>query len=72
MYSYDFTDEGENGDGLQVKCPAGSYPGNNGGDAGYIACVCDGKNPCKWMSEDFTGDITEDEICITDHSCPIA
>ena len=20
----------------------------------------------------FTGDITEDEICITDHSCPIA
>jgi len=24
------------------------------------------------MSEDFTGEITEDAICITDHSCPIA
>ena len=39
---------------------------------GTIACICDGKNPCTWQSEDFLGDITEEDLCITDSECPIS
>ena len=62
----------ENGDGVLVECAGpDAYPANNGGTDGTIACICDGKNPCEWDSEDFLGDITEDDICITDHTCPV-
>ena len=62
----------EGGDGVTVECAAtGAYPANNGGTTGDIACVCDGKNLCEWQSEDFKGDITEDGVCITDHTCPV-
>ena len=72
---------GTNGHSLQVECAAsnpGAYPANNGNKFGDISCVCDGKNECKWMaSEVFSGtpfqvtDVTEDNLCVTDHTCPV-
>jgi len=61
------------GDGYKVECSASNaYMATNNGDTfGYISCLCDGKNPCKWMSDDFSSEITEDDICVTDHTCPI-
>ena len=41
-----------------------------GGTTGTLQCVCDGKNPCEWKSDDFSGDLNEDDMCITDHTCP--
>jgi len=59
-------------DGVEIECADPSaYPALNGGDKGTIACVCDGKNPCTWQSDDFLGDIAEDDLCITNTDCPI-
>jgi len=56
---------------LTVECAdPNAIPANNGGTDGVITCVCDGKNDCVWQSDDFVGDITEDGMCITDHTCP--
>jgi len=68
--------ENEANDAVFVQCDASdfdnpSYPATNGGQGGTISCVCDGKNLCEWQSEDFKGEITEDGVCITDHTCPV-
>ena len=69
IFIYKYT----SGDGLFLSCgKTDSYPANNGGVSGSIACVCDGKNPCSWQSADFRNEISEDEICISDHSCPVS
>ena len=69
----DCNDANTNGDGVMVECAGpDAYPANNGGIDGSIACVCDGKNDCEWQSDDFLGDITEDGVCITDHTCPVS
>jgi len=68
---YTGSDPETDGFGYEVSCTEpGSYLASTG-TSGFIACNCDGKNPCEWESDDITGDITEDDICITDSTCPI-
>ena len=64
--------ENEHGAGIKLSCTdPDAFPANNGGTNGYIYCECDGKNNCEWKSDDFKGDLTEDDICITDSNCPV-
>ena len=66
------TRDGSDGSGIKIECSdPDAFPSNNGGTDGYIYCTCDGKNPCEWKSEDFLGDLTEDDMCITDSNCPV-
>ena len=58
---------------VTVQCTdPNAIPANNGGTTGQLKCICDGKNPCEWQSDDFVGEITEDAMCITDHTCPVS
>ena len=62
----------EHGAGIKLSCTdPDAFPANNGGTDGYIYCECDGKSNCEWKSDDFKGDLTEDDICITDSNCPV-
>lgn len=68
---YTGSDPETDGFGYEVSCTEpGSYLASSA-TSDFIACNCDGKNPCEWESDDITGDITEDDICITDSTCPI-
>jgi hypothetical protein len=63
----------EHGAGIKLSCTdPDAFPANNGGTDGYIYCECDGKSNCEWKSDDFKGDLTEDDICITDSNCPVS
>jgi len=68
------SDPNKGGSGYKIGCSDtdNHFPANNGGVNGYVACVCDGKVDCTWQSEDFLGDLTEDGICISDHTCPMS
>ena len=62
----------ENGAGIELKCEdADAFPSNNGGSNGHIYCECDGKSDCEWKSDDFSGPLTEEGICVTDSTCPV-
>merc|ERR1712037_356056 len=67
-----FAGEPEKVESYQVSCsdPDAIPATNAGGVDGAIHCTCDGKSDCYWSSDDFLGELTEEEMCITDTTCP--
>jgi len=69
-----FAGEPEKVESYQVSCsdPDAIPATNAGGVDGAIHCTCDGKSDCYWSSDDFLGELTEEEMCITDTTCPVS
>jgi hypothetical protein len=70
----DCANPNEDGDGIVLECAdPNAFPANDGNANSdmTISCVCDGKTECEWQSDDWSGPIEEDCMCLTDTKCPV-
>ena len=70
----DCANPNEAGDGIVLECAdPNAFPANDGNPNSdmTISCVCDGKTNCEWQSDDWSGPIEEDCMCLTDTKCPV-